>query len=259
VDLAGHPCELNEIKEIAEKYHLHLIEDAAHALGALYRSQRIGSIAERTCFSFYATKNITTIEGGMITLSDSDKAKYLRILATNGLKDTAWDRYGRSATYRPQELITAGFKYSMSNISASIGVEQAKKLSSFNDSRVRLATRYSCLLSEIDEIILPNVKDYVQPAWHLYIIRINSKKVKKTRDEIAFMLRQENIGTGVHFYGVHLQPYIQQVCGVKPEDCPEATQISNEILSLPLYPTLTEENIQYTVDAIKKVIYDAKR
>lgn len=258
VDLGGHPCELDEIKKIAEKYHLSLIEDAAHALGALYRSQRIGSIAERTCFSFYATKNITTIEGGMITLSDPDKAKYLRILATNGLTDTAWDRYGRSATYRPQELITAGFKYGMSNVSASIGVEQLKKLTAFNNNRLRLATRYSCLLSEIDEIILPTVKDYVQPAWHLYIIRIDTKKVKKTRDEIAFMLRQENIGTGVHFYGIHLQPYIQQLCGVKPEDCPVATQISNEILSLPLYPTLTEENIQYTVDAIKKVIYYAK-
>lgn len=255
VDLAGHPCDLDEIQKVADKYHLLLIEDAAHALGAEYRSQKIGSIAKRTCFSFYATKNITTIEGGMITLSNSEEAKYLRILATNGLADTAWDRYGRSAFLRPQELITAGFKYPMSNISASIGMEQIKKLHSFNSIRQRLATRYFYSLSEIDEITLPTVKDYVQHAWHLYIIRINSQKVNKSRDEIAFMLRQENIGIGIHFYGVHLHPYIQQVCGVRPEDCPTATKISDEILSLPLHPLLTEENIQYVVDAIKKVIY----
>ncbi len=258
VDLAGHPCDLDGILAIAKKYNLYVVEDAAHALGAEYRSKKIGSISERTCFSFYATKNITTIEGGMITLSDPEKAKYLRILATNGLTDTAWDRYGRSAFLRPQELVTAGFKYSMSNISASIGIEQLKKLPSFNNIRQRLATRYNYSLAEIDEIILPTVKDYVQHAWHLYIIRLNTKKIKKTRDEIAFMLRQENIGTGVHFYGVHLHPYIQQVCNVKPDDCPIATKISNEILSLPLHPLLREEHIQYVVDALKKVLYYAR-
>ncbi len=258
VDLAGHPCELDEIQKIADKYNLHLIEDSAHALGAMYRSKKVGSISKRTCFSFYATKNITTIEGGMITLSDSEQAKYLRVLATNGLVDTAWDRYGRSAFLRPQELVTAGFKYAMSNISASIGLEQIKKLQNFNMSRQRLAMRYYQSLSEIDEIILPTVKDYVQHAWHLYIIRINRQKVARSRDEIAFMLRQENIGTGIHFYGVHLHPYIQQVCKVTPEDCPISTQISNEILSLPLHPLLTEENIQYVVEALKKVIYYAR-
>ena len=258
VDLAGHPCELDEIQRIAKKYDLHLIEDSAHALGAMYRSQKVGSITERTCFSFYATKNITTIEGGVITLDDAEKAKYLRILATNGLTDTAWDRYGRSAFLRPQELVVAGYKYTMSNISAGIGLEQIKKLQTFNNIRQRLATRYYYSLSDIDEIILPTVKDYVQHAWHLYIIRIDTKKVKKTRDEIAFMLRLENIGTGLHFYGVHLHPYIQQICGVTPEDCPISTQISDEILSLPLHPLLTEENIQYVVDAIKKVLYYVK-
>lgn len=258
VDLAGHPSELDEIQKIAKKYNLHLIEDSAHALGAVYRSRKVGSIAERTCFSLYATKNITTIEGGIITLDDEEKAKYLRVLATNGLVDTAWDRYGRSAFLRPQELVTAGFKYAMSNISASIGLEQMKKLQTFNSIRQRLALRYYSSLSEMDEIILPTVKDYVQHAWHLYIIRIDTKKIKKTRDEIAFMLRQENIGTGIHFYGVHLHPYIQQVCGVKPEDCPVSTQISSEILSLPLHPLMTEESVQYVVDAVKKVIYYAR-
>ncbi|MCA1903206.1 MAG: bifunctional SDR family oxidoreductase/aminotransferase class I/II-fold pyridoxal phosphate-dependent enzyme [Candidatus Hydrogenedens sp.] len=258
VDLAGHPCELEAIQNIAERYNLHLIEDSAHALGATYHSKPIGSISERTCFSFYATKNITTIEGGMITLSDPEKARMLRILATNGLTDTAWDRYGRSAFYRPQELVSAGFKYAMSNVSASIGVEQIKKLSTFNSVRQRLVQRYYYSLSDIDEIILPKTKEHVQHAWHLFIIRLDTKKIGKSRDEIAFMLRQENIGTGIHFYGVHLHPYIQQQCNVSPESCPVATQISNEILSLPLHPELTEENIQYIVDALKKVIYYAK-
>lgn len=258
VDIAGHPCELNAILHIAERYRLRVIEDSAHALGAQYRGKPIGSIAERTCFSFYATKNITTIEGGMITLADPDQARYLRILASNGLSDTAWDRYGRSAFSLPQELVSVGFKYSMSNISASIGIEQLKRVNQFNTTRQRLAHRYLHQLSDIEEIQLPVMKEHIVHSWHLFIVRFNTAKLKRTRDEIAFLLRQENIGTGIHFYGIHLHPLIQKLCNVRPEDCPNATSASQEILSLPLYPTMTEEDIQNVVQAVKKVIYYAK-
>ncbi|MCX8064447.1 MAG: aminotransferase class I/II-fold pyridoxal phosphate-dependent enzyme [Candidatus Hydrogenedentes bacterium] len=258
VDLAGHPCELNRILDIAEKYKIRVIEDSAHALGAKYHSKPIGSIAERTCFSFYATKNITTIEGGMISLQNDAEAKRLRILATNGLVDTAWDRYGRSAFQSPQDLIEIGFKYSMSNLSAGIGVQQLKKLPEFNNRRKKIAELYKQSLSEIDEIILPSTRDNVEHAWHLFIIRLNLKAIKKSRDEIAFMLRQENIGTGIHFYGVHLHPLIQNLCSVLPKDLPVATKASYEILSLPIHPNLTDEDVNFVVESIKKVIYYSK-
>lgn len=258
VDLAGHPCELNQILEIANKYGIRVIEDSAHALGAKYHSKPIGSIAERTCFSFYATKNITTIEGGAITLQDEEKAKHLRILATNGLIDTAWDRYGRSAFQSPQVLTEIGFKYSMSNVSAGIGIKQLKKLPEFNSKRKKIAELYKEALAEVDEIILPTERSYVEHAWHLFIIRLNLNALKKSRDEFAFMLRQENIGTGIHFYGVHLHPLIQRLCSVSTEDLPVATKASSEIISIPLHPSLTEEDVNFVVESIKKVIYYSK-
>ncbi len=195
----------------------------------------------------------------MLAVDDPEAAAHLRALATNGLDHTAWDRYGRSAIARPLEVHEPGFKYLMGNVSAAMGVEQLKKFASFKAARQRLARMYTEVLKELPEIRLPVVRPEVDHAWHLFMIRLNLDQLRKTRDEIAFDLRQENIGTGVHFYALHLHAYYRNVLGMPPELCPEATAASREIISLPLHPQLSDRNVHEVVSALKKVLQHARR
>lgn len=259
VHLAGCPCDMDAIGNLARTHRLAVVEDAAHALGASYRGAPIGSLSEFSCFSFYAIKNITTMEGGIVTLKDESAANHLRLLAANGMAATAWERYGRSASAAPPEVVEPGFKYLMGNVSAAIGLEQLKKFASFKATRARLARMYRIVLADVEEISLPAVPDNVEHAWHLLIVRLKLDRLTKTRDEIAYALRRENIGTGVHFYGLHLHRYYREVLGMRPEDLPHATQASREILSLPLHPQMTDKNVHQVVEALKKVLAHALR
>jgi dTDP-4-amino-4,6-dideoxygalactose transaminase len=259
VHLAGHPCDLEALRAVAACHEIPLIEDAAHALGASYRGVPVGADSQFGCFSFYSIKNITTMEGGMLAVDDPETAAHLRTLATNGLDHTAWDRYGRSAVARPLEVHEPGFKYLMGNVSAAMGVEQLKKFSTFKAARQRLARMYTEVLKDVPEIRVPVVRPDVDHAWHLYMIRLNLDQIACSRDEIACALRQENIGTGVHFYALHLHTYYRDVLGMKPEWCPVAAAASGEILSLPLHPQLSDKNVHEVVSALKKVLQHAKR
>ncbi len=260
VDLAGLPCDLDAIRTIAKKHGLPVVEDAAHSLGAAYRGTPVGALCDYTCFSFYAVKNITTMEGGMITLADPDRAKHLRFLSTNGMSATAWDRYGRSAVAAPQEVVAPGFKCSLNNVGAAMGVEQLKKFPQFKAARKRLAEMYNAVLSEIDEIdIPPSAAAESEHAWHLYIIRFDLKKLNKSRDELAYLLRRENVGSGIHFYGLHLHRYYRDVLGMQPGDYPAATDASERILSLPLHPEMSDKNVHEVVSALKKVLAYARK
>lgn len=259
VHIAGHPCDLEAVSAIAAKHGVPVVEDAAHALGATWRGDAIGTISPYTCFSFYAVKNITTMEGGMISLADADRAAHLRFLATNGMSATAWDRYGRSAVAAPQEVVEPGYKYHMGNVSAAMGLQQLKKLPRFLSARRRLAAMYSEVLREVDEIELPPAYAEGAHAWHLYIIRFRLEKLAKSRDELAHALRRENIGTGVHFHGLHLHKYYRERLGMKPEDFPQATEASRRILSLPLHPEMSDKNVHEVVSALKKVLAHARK
>lgn len=259
VHLGGHPCDMDGLNAVVQRHGIPLIEDAAHALGASYRGRPIGSIGAYSCFSFYSIKNITTMEGGMVALRDPERAAHIRTLATNGLESTAWDRYGRSAVARPLEVREPGYKYLIGNVSAAMGVEQLKKFETFKAARRRLARMYTDVLRDVEEIRPPITREGMEHAWHLYMIRLNPAKVAKSRDEIAYALRQENIGTGIHFYGLHLHEYYQKHLGCLAGDLPVATRASSEILSLPLHPQLTDRNVHEVVSALKKVLYHAKR
>ncbi len=259
VHMAGRPCELDAIYAIARRHGLPVVEDAAHGLGAQYRGRPIGSQGDFTCFSFYAIKNITTMEGGTITVVDKDVAAHLRLLAANGLQATAWERYGRSAVVAPAQVIEPGFKYLMGNVSAAMGVEQLRKFDAFKNARRRLAHMYQSVLRELDEIELPTTGEHWEHGWHLYVVRLKLDTLTKGRDEIAADLRRENIGTGVHFYGLHLHPYYRENFGMRPEDFPEATAASHEVLSLPLHPQMTDKNVHEVVEAVKKVLTHARR
>ena len=259
VHLAGHPADLRAIKAIAAKHGIPVVEDAAHALGARYEGTPIGGHSEFTCFSMYAIKNITTMEGGMVTLNDPEKAKRLRFLASNGMSTTAWDRYGRSAVASPAEVVEPGYKYLMGNVGAAMGIEQLKKFPRFKSSRRRLAHIYLQALAGVEEVTLPVTLPGVDHAWHLFVVRLRLDLLSRCRDEIAYDLRRENIGTGIHFLGLHLHKYYREQLGMKPEDYPEATKASMDILSLPLFPDMTDRQVHETVTALKKVLRHARK
>lgn len=259
VHLAGQPCNMDEIRAVAAKHGIEVVEDAAHALGAGYKGRAIGADGPFSCFSFYAIKNITTMEGGMIAVSDPDRAARLRLLATNGMSASAWERYGRSAVPVPPEVVTPGYKYALGNVSAAMGLEQIKKFAQFMEARKRLALMYRAVLADLEEIEMLDVLPDRDHAWHLFVVQLHLDKLTMTRDEIAHELRRENIGTGVHFYGLHLHRYYREALGMKPEDCPEATRASHRILSLPLHPQLTDKNLHEVVTALKKVLFHASK
>lgn len=253
VHMAGHPCDMDRIRAIALEAGVPVIEDAAHALGASYKGRPVGSEGP-CCFSFYAIKNITTMEGGMITIEGEDEAEVLRLLASNGMASTAWDRYGRSAVAAPAEVVTPGFKYALGNVNAAMGIEQLKKINTFMAARRRIAEMYLSVLSEMEELEVPTVLPDVEHAWHLFVIKLNLDKLKRDRNEIMHDLRRENIGTGIHFYGLHLHRFYAETLGMRPEDYPVATAVSNRIISLPLHPQLSDRHIHEVVSALKKVL-----
>lgn len=259
VDMAGLPCDLEAIHAIAHKHGIPVVEDAAHALGAAYKGTPIGAYSSHTCFSFYAIKNITTMEGGAITVKDPDAAVRLRMLAANGMAETAWERYGRSAVAHPSEVTEPGYKYLLGNVGAAIGVEQLKKFAHFKAARRRLAHMYDTALAGIDEIKLPETTPEAEHGWHLYIIRFRLDQLTRTRDELAAALRRENIGTSINFYGLHLHRYYRETLGMRPEDFPEATAASYEVLSLPLHPGMTDKNVHEVAEALKKVLAHARK
>jgi dTDP-4-amino-4,6-dideoxygalactose transaminase len=254
VHMSGHPCDMDRINEIARRHGVPVIEDAAHALGASYKGVPVGAGEAHTCFSFYAIKNITTMEGGMITVRNEEDAARLRLLTANGMTATAWDRYGRSAVPTPAQVVTPGYKYALGNVAASMGVAQLRKFAAFKAARCRLAGMYRSALADVGEIALPVEREWAEHAWHLFIVRLKLEKLTRSRDEIAHDLRRENVGTGVHFYGLHLHPYYRETLGMRPEDLPEATRASEEILSLPLHPQITDRNLNEVIFALKKVL-----
>jgi len=186
-------------------------------------------------------------------------AARLRLLAANGMSATAWERYGRSAVAHPAEVIEPGYKYLMSNVGAAMGIEQLKKFAAFQAARRRIAHMYTTVLSDLDEIWMPEIIDGVEHAWYSFIVRLKLDKLTKTRNEIAAALRRENVGTGVHFFGLHLHPYYREFLGLHPEDLPEATSASHEVLSLPLHPQMADKNVHEVVEALKKVLAHARR
>ncbi len=259
VDMAGQPCDYGAIREIADRHGLPVIEDAAHAMGAAYRRRPIGTINEFTCFSFYANKVMTTVEGGMITLGDPDLASRLKVLRLFGMSKDAWQRYSPIGRHRSAEATMLGYKYNMTDVSAAIGLHQLRKLDSFLATRERLARMYDEAFADVEEIFLMKTIPDVERVYYAYIIALDIDRLGMSRFEFLDLLKEENVGTGVHFVAVHLHKYYRERFGLEPEDLPHATWASERILSLPLFPTLTETQLGEIVTAVKKTIAYALR
>jgi dTDP-4-amino-4,6-dideoxygalactose transaminase len=255
VHYAGHPCEMDEIKEIAEDHDLVIIEDAAHALGASYKKKKIGTIGDSTCFSFYATKNITTSEGGMLATDNDDIAEKANILSLHGISKDAWKRYSSEGSW-DYEILFAGYKYNMSDVQAAIGLHQLRKIRWMQDRRAEIARKYNKALGGIPEIVTPTTRRHVVHAWHLYPILVNLDLLTLDRNEFIERLRSENIGTSVHFKPLHLHPYYRTRYAFSGGEFPNSEEIFSREISLPLYPRMTDQDVMDVIEAVERIVDD---
>jgi len=253
VHLYGHPCNMDSIMAIAEKYNLRVIEDAAHALPAKYRGRSVGTIGDLTAFSFYATKNLTTGEGGMLT-GPADVLRKARIWSLHGMSQDAWGRYTDEGSWY-YEVVCPGFKYNMTDIQASIGIHQLRKLSTFHTRRREIVERYNQVFSRLGELQTPIEQPGVEHAWHLYVIHLNLDHLEISRNQFIEELKKRNIGTSVHFIPVHMHPYYRDKYGYKPEDFPIAYREYQRILSLPIYPKMTDQDVEDVIEAVGEVVH----
>ena len=252
VHFAGHPCRMDEIMDISRRRKVLVVEDAAHALEAKVNGLKIGRIGHAASFSFYATKNLTTGEGGMVTTEIKSWAKKICSLRLHGLNADAWRRYGAGAP-RHYEVISPGYKYNMMDIQAALGIHQLRKLDKNYTLRKKYFERYNEAFKDMEGIEVPIEKEYVKHAYHLYVIRIKRKALKVGRDEINRALRAENIGTGIHFVSLHRHPYYRKAFNYKANDFPVANDASSRVISLPLSPGLKPCDVEDTIRAVKKV------
>lgn len=243
--LGGQPCDLDVIYHLADKHNVSVVEDAAHALGASYRGNPIGSGGACVCFSCPGFP-VSPFENGVLTVQSEELAARSRALAHNGMP--------HPVDAMPAEVTEPGYSYRMDDLSAAIALEHLRKLDATLAARRRLAKLYRTVLGEIDEIYLLDTPEDTEHAWRLMIIRLKLDKLTKSRDEIARALRDENIGTGVHFYGLHLHHYYRRAYGLRPEALPQATAASQDILSLPLHPRMSDKHVHHVVEALKKVL-----
>lgn len=258
VHFGGQPCDMDSILEIARRHKLYVIEDAAHALPSNYRGKRVGTIGDITCFSFYATKTITTGEGGMATTENPEWAARMRMMSLHGISHDAWKRYAKEGSWY-YEVIHPGFKYNLTDISAAIGIEQLKKCDAFDAARNRIATAYNEAFSDLPEIQTPLCKPDIGHAWHLYVIQLDLERLKINRDQFIEALKEYGIGTSVHFIPLHLHPYYRDKFGHAPDDFPQATEVYQRILSLPIYPKMTQSSIEQVIEGTRKIVQQHRR
>jgi dTDP-4-amino-4,6-dideoxygalactose transaminase len=258
VHIAGQACDMDRILEIARDYDLKVIEDAAHALPACFQGKMIGTIGDITCFSFYATKTITTGEGGMATTESPEWAERMRIMGLHGISQDAWKRYTAEGSWY-YEIIYPGYKYNLTDIAAAIGIEQLKKCDSLWGSRQRCAMLYNEGFRDIPGIITPYVAPDVQHAWHLYVIQLDLEQLRIDRNEFITLLKQENIGTSVHFIPLHLHRYYRETFGYRPQDFPNASSVFERIVSLPIYPRMTEADVKRVIEAVQTIVKQHRR
>ena len=255
VHIGGQPCDMDPILELAKRCNLKVIEDAAHALPAAYHGKKVGTIGDITCFSFYATKTITTGEGGMATTEDPEWASRMRMMSLHGISHDAWKRYTKEGSWY-YEILSPGFKYNLTDIAAAIGIEQLKKCDEFWEARQRIAMNYAKAFADLQEIEVPMCRNDVQHAWHLFVIQLNLERRRVNRNQFIEALREKQIGTSVHFIPLHLHPYYRDKFGHKPEDFPNASAAFERIISLPIYPKMTEGNVRDVIVAVRKLIQE---
>jgi dTDP-4-amino-4,6-dideoxygalactose transaminase len=252
VHLAGRPIDMDRLAALAQRHDLRIVEDAAHAIGAEWRGRRIGAFGNVTAFSFYVTKNISTIEGGALLTASAELAEEVERLALHGLSLGAWQRFS-DAGFKHYEVVRPGYKYNMTDVQAALGLHQLPQLDAWIDRRAELWERYDELLADLPLATPPPAEPDTRHARHLYQILV-APEAPLDRDALLAGLHARRIGTGVHYRGVHLHPYYRDRYGLAPEDFPVASSISERTLSLPLDPKVTAADQDDVVAALQELL-----
>lgn len=252
VHFAGLPCDMDAIIALANKYRLYVIEDAAHAVHTNYKGRPVGSIGDITCFSFYATKNLATGEGGMATTDDESLAERMRVASLHGMSKNAWNRYSDKGSWH-YDVEYAGFKYNMTDVQAALGLVQLQKLPAMQRRREQVVARYNAALASCDSLHLPYDDPRHRHAWHLYVIRLKPAMLAISRELFIAELGKAGIGTSVHFIPVPHHPYYRRL-GYRPSDCPQASHAYAHAVSLPLYPGLSDAQADAVIDAVMAIL-----
>jgi dTDP-4-amino-4,6-dideoxygalactose transaminase len=265
VHIGGLPCKMDAIWALARHHQLFVVEDAAHAVGSNYRRWPIGTgnpdygyQSDAVAFSFYATKNLTTGEGGMVTTHSESLLETMRILCLHGISKDAWNRYTERGNWH-YEVVECGFKYNLSDIQSALGIHQLRKQEQFIEIRTRYAQQYQRALEDVTEVELPPDRSSCRHSWHLYPLRLNLDTLTIDRDEFMHQLRQKGIGTSVHFIPIPLHPYFAPYAGLAHNRCPRALELYPRLVSLPLYPAMSEEEVDYVAESIKEIVMVAKK
>jgi perosamine synthetase len=258
VHYGGHPCEMDKILEIATKHDLRVIEDAAHALPAMYRDRAVGSIGDLTCFSFYANKTITTGEGGMVTTDDDELAERVRLMSLHGISKDAWKRFSAEGSWY-YEITAPGYKSNMTDIAAAIGIHQLNRSDGFWERRNEIAGEYNRGFAQTPEIITPKSEAHVQNAWHLYVIRLDTERLSISRNDFISALNESGIGTSVHYLPLHMHPLYRERLGYQPHDLPRAARLFEQIISLPIHPKLSEQDVARVIETAVRLVEENRQ
>lgn len=252
VHYAGHAAELDALQQLAQANNLTLIEDAAHALPTTYKGRLIGSADNPVAFSFYATKNLTTAEGGALTAAPQFLER-ARMFALHGMTRNAWNRYEKGGSWF-YEIAVPGFKYNMTDVAAAMGLVQLGRLTSMQERRTAIVERYQRAFAAAPALQIPICRAHVSHAWHLYVLRLNLQYLRIGRNAFIDELNARKIGTSVHFIPIHIHPYYRDKYGFKPSDLPIAYDAYTRMLSLPLYPTMSDADVDDVCEAVLEVI-----
>lgn len=262
VHLGGLPCDLDAIWSIARRHRLFVIEDAAHAAGAFWNGRPIGMadaterVSDAVVFSFYATKNMTTGEGGMVTTGNEALAARMRMLALHGMSRDAWNRYTERGSWY-YEIVAEGFKYNLSDLQSALGIHQLRKLDSFIETRARYAAIYNQAFAELEEVEVPPDSKQARNAWHLYAIRLRLEKSGIGRQEFIEQLRERGIGTSVHFIPIPKHPFFAKM-DLGPRHPRRAMDLFERIVSLPLYPAMTEPQVDHVARSVREILESSR-
>jgi dTDP-4-amino-4,6-dideoxygalactose transaminase len=243
---------------VCERHGLTLVEDCAHAIESTYHGRRVGTFGKAACYSFYVTKNITTVEGGMLLTDDAEFAARVKRLALHGMSADAWARFSDKG-YKHYQVVEPGYKFNMTDMQSAMGLVQFEKIGSFLERREAIWRRYQEALADLPIQLPPAAEPGSAHARHLFTVLVDPDRCGITRDQLLSELDERKIGTGVHYMGQHLQPYYRDKYGVRPDDFPNATRHSLQTLSLPLSPRLTDHDVEDVVGALRDALSQVRR
>ena len=251
----GQPCDMDTVLAIARRHNLRVIEDAAHAAGSEYRGKKIGSLeSDVACFSFYATKNMTTGEGGMATSWNGDLIERIKVLSMYGISDARqiWQRYAPKGSWW-YDVVDLGYKYNMMDLQAALGIHQLKRLDGFIERRSHFAPMYAEGFGDLDAVALPPVSGNIRHAWHLFPILLQPERLTIDRNRFIEELRAENVGTSVMYIPLHLHTYYRKLLGHEPGDFPMAQSLYERVINLPISPKMADEDVLDVIAAVRRI------